>query len=294
MLPKLVVDNLQKKQMLNWMSDKAFLKLRYRTIFHKKLELKNPKTFNEKLQWLKLYDRKPEYIELVDKYRVRQWVEEKIGAEYLIPLLGLWERAEDIDFDSLPEQFVLKCNHDSGCVLVCKDKNTFDKEGAVRRLNAQLEKNLYWWGREWPYKDVKPCIIAEKFMSDANGNLDDYKFMCFDGEVKCSFVCSERFTGKGLHVTFFDLDWNVMSFERSHPAVKEGLPKPTQYEKMLELAHALSENIPFVRVDFYEVDGRIYFGEMTLFPGCGFEAFQPEQWDETMGSWLKLPEKTLH
>lgn len=276
------------------MSDKAYLKLQYRAHIGHPLNLKDPKGFNEKLQWLKLYDRKPEYIQLVDKYRVRQWVAEKIGEEHMIPLLGVWERGEDIDFDALPERFVLKCNHDSGCVLVCKDKKTFDRENAVKRLNAQLKKNLFWWGREWPYKDVKPRIIAEAYMEDAQGRLDDYKFMCFDGEVKCSFVCSDRFTGKGLHVTFFDLDWNVMPFERSHPAVKEGFPKPAQYEKMVKLAQVLSKDIPFVRVDFYEVDGKIYFGEMTLYPGCGFEAFQPEQWDGMLGSWLSLPEKKTH
>lgn len=286
-----LVNKLNRSGKLKWMSDETFLKLKYRTAIGHKLDLNNPTTFNGKLQWLKLHDRRQEYITIVDKYRVREVIAQKIGEEYLIPLLGQWERAEDIDFDSLPDQFVLKCNHDSGCVIVCKDKAAFDRETAKARLNAQLKKNLFWWGREWPYKDVKPCIIAEKYMCDANGELNDYKLMCFDGEVKCSFVCSDRFTGKGLHVTFFDPDWNVMPFERSHPAVKEGLPKPSQYEKMVQLAQTLSKDIPFVRVDFYEVDGNIYFGELTLYPGCGFEAFQPECWDETLGSWIRLPQK---
>ncbi len=285
-------DKLVRNDRLHWMSDKRFLKLRYKRFIGKKLNLDSPISFNEKLQWLKLYDRRLEYITMVDKYLVREYISERIGEEYLIPLLGRWDCAEDIDFASLPDQFVLKCNHDSGCVIVCKDKSTLDIQEAREKLAKQLKTNIYWHGREWPYKDVKPCIIAEKYMCDTNGELNDYKLMCFDGEVKCSFVCSDRFTDKGLHVTFFDLDWNVMPFERSHPSVQEGLPKPTQYGKMVELAKFLSANIPFVRVDFYEVDGKIYFGELTLYPGCGFEAFQPEEWDETLGSWIKLPLKT--
>lgn len=288
----LVFDKLVREDKLHWMSDECFLKFRFKRFIGKKLDLKHPRTFNEKLQWLKLYDRRPAYILMVDKYRVRQYIEEQIGQEYLIPLLGRWDRAEDIDFDSLPDQFVLKCNHDSGCVIVCKDKSRLDIPAARERLAKQLKTNIYWHGREWPYKDVKPCILAEKYMCDANGELNDYKLMCFDGEVKCSFVCSERFTDKGLHVTFFDPDWNVMPFERNHPSVQQGLPKPSQYEKMVELAQILSKEIPFVRVDFYEVDGKVYFGELTLYPGCGFEAFQPEEWDEKMGGWIKLPEKT--
>lgn len=287
-----LVNKLNRAGKLRWMSDEQFLKLKYRTAIGHRLDLNNPTTFNGKLQWLKLYDRRPEYSTLVDKYRVRDVIADKIGQEYLIPLLGQWDCAEDIDFVSLPEQFVLKCNHDSGCVIICKDKATFDQERARSRLAARLKKNLYWHGREWAYKDVKPCIIAEKYMCDENGELNDYKFMCFNGDVKCSFVCSDRFTEKSLHVTFFDPDWKVMPFERSHPSVKEGLPKPSQYEKMMELAKQLSQGIPFVRVDFYEVDGNIFFGELTLYPGCGFEAFSPESWDETLGSWLQLPEKT--
>ncbi len=289
LIPQLCINNLVCRKMLNWMPDAAYLKLRYQTIFHKKLDLSNPKTFNEKLQWIKLYDRKPEYTTIVDKYAVRSYIAETIGEQYLVPLLGRWERAEDIDFDTLPNQFVLKCNHDSGCVLICKDKATFDKQAACARLAAQLKKNLFWWGREWPYKDVKPCIVAEQYLEDPSGELKDYKFMCFNGEVKCSFVCSDRFTEEGLHVTFFDRDWNVMPFERHYPSVKEGLPKPEKYEEMVALAEKLAKNIPFVRVDFYEVDGKIYFGELTLFPGCGFEEFTPEQWDETLGSWIQLP-----
>lgn len=287
-----IINSLTQKGKLNKLSDERFLKLRFKCTIGKELDLENPTSFNEKLQWIKLYDRRPLYNTLVDKYAVRQWITEKIGQEYLVPLLGRWDRVEDIDFDSLPNQFVLKCNHHSGGVVVCKDKASFNREQAKASLAAQLKKNLYWHGREWPYKDVKPCIIAEQYLEDASGDLLDYKFMCFNGQPKCSFICSDRFTGKGLHVTFFDLDWNVMPFERHYPSVKEGLPKPQQYEKMLELATILSKDIPFVRVDFYEVNGKIYFGEMTLFPGCGFEEFTPYSWDEKLGSWIQLPEKT--
>lgn len=271
--------------------DKLYLKMCYKAYIGKKLNLKNPISFNEKLQWIKLYDRRPEYIEYVDKFDVKKYISEKLGDEYIIPTLGVWENVEDIDFDSLPEQFVLKGTHDSGSVVICKDKSSFNVEKAKEKLRKSLRANMYWHGREWPYKELKPRIICEKYIEDSSGELRDYKLMCFNGEVKCSFVCSERFSGKGLHVTFFDRDWNLMKFERSFPHVKEGLPKPNNYGKMVELAEKLSKDIPFVRVDFYEVEGNIYFGELTFFPGCGFEAFQPEEWDYKLGEWITLPEK---
>ena len=272
----------------NVIPDKKFLEMSYRSHFHKKLNLKDPKTFNEKLQWLKLYNRKPEYVTMVDKYDVRKYISDHVGEEYLIPCLGVWNTVEEIDYDSLPEKFVLKCTHDSGSVMIC-DKKTLDKDKVKERLGKKLKANMFWWGREWPYKDLKPRIIAEHFMQDESGELRDYKFMCFNGEVKCTFICSDRFSGNGLHVTFFDRDWNVMPFERSIPSVKEGLPKPLNYNKMIELAEKLSKDIPFVRVDFYEVNGQIYFGELTFFPGNGMEAFQPEEWDYKLGEWIKLP-----
>lgn len=275
---------------LRRLPDKTYVKWNYWANLKKRLNLKNPKTFNEKLQWLKLYDRKPIYTTMVDKYEVKKYVANLIGEEYIIPTLGVWDSPEEIDFDSLPDRFVLKVTHDSGGLVICKDKGKLDIEAAKAKLTRSLKRDYYLQSREWPYKNVKRCIIAEAYMSDNKGNLDDYKLMCFDGQVKCSFVCSERFSGKGLHVTFFDREWKVMPFERSYPSVKEGFPKPVQYEKMVELAQKLSKNIPFVRVDFYEVDGKIYFGELTFYPGSGFEAFQPESWDETLGSWIQLPQ----
>lgn len=278
----------------NHIPDDIYLKKIYKAKMGKELNLESPKTYNEKLQWLKLYDRNSAYTMMVDKYEVRKYIAEKLGEEYVIPLLGVWDSPDEIDFDSLPNQFVLKCNHNSGLgMCICRDKSKLDIKKAKRSLWRGLKQDYYLTGREWPYKDVKRRIIAEAYISDANGELNDYKLMCFNGKVKCSFVCSDRYTGKGLHVTFFDRDWNMMPFERSYPSEREGIPKPTRYEKMVELAQVLARDFPFVRVDFYEVDGQIYFGEMTFYPGGGLEAFQPESWDEELGSWIALPEKTL-
>ncbi len=271
--------------------DKLYLKILYRLRIGHKLDLKDPKTYNAKLQWLKLYNRRPEYSRLVDKAEVKGIVAEKLGQEYVIPTLGVWDRVENIDVDSLPRQFVLKCTHDSGSVLVCRDKDAFDFDVAREKLRQNLKKNMFWWGREWPYKAVAPRIIAEAYLEAEEQELRDYKLMCFNGQVRCSFICSDRFSKKGLHVTFFDRQWQVMPFCRHYPNVPEGFPKPQGYEKMVELAELLSRDMPSVRVDFYEVGGRIYFGEVTFFPGCGFEEFTPESWDETLGSWITLPEK---
>lgn len=275
----------------NW-SDEKFLKRCYKARMKKELNLENPQTFNEKLQWLKLYDRKPIYTTMVDKCAVKGYVAERIGEEYIIPTLGVWDSFDEIDFDALPNRFVLKCAHDSGGLVICKDKASLDLDAARKKLEKSLKREWFYCGREWPYKNVKPRIIAEQYMSDDNGELCDYKLMCFNGKVKCSFVCSERYSAKGLHVTFFDREWNAMPFERKYPACREGLPKPLNYDKMLELAEQLSSGIPFVRVDFYEVFGKIYFGELTFYPGGGWEKFTPEEWDYELGSWIQLQEKS--
>lgn len=280
--------------LLDGLSDENFLKLSYRAYFGYKLNLSNPETFNEKLQWLKLYDRNPKYNKLVDKQLVKEYIAKEIGKDYVIPTLGVWGAVEKIEFEKLPKQFVLKCTHDSGSTVICTDKDNFDFEKAKKILSSKMKKNLFWWGREWPYKDLTPQIIAEKYMIDCDKDgkycdLNDYKFMCFNGKVMCSFVCSDRFSEKGLHVTFFDRNWNVLPFERQYPTVKERIPKPINYDKMVELAEKLSEGIPFVRVDFYESEKKIYFGEMTFFPGCGWERFTPKEWDYVLGSWIKLP-----
>lgn len=259
----------------------------------KKLKLKNPKTYSEKLQWLKLYDRNPEYIKLVDKYEVKPYVADKIGEEYIIPTLGIWDHVEDIDFDSLPEQFVLKCTHDSGGLVICKDKAGLNIEEAKKKLSAALKNNFYYQGREWPYKNVKPRILAEAYMEDSvTEELRDYKFFCFDGVAKAMFVASERQKeGEEVKFDFYDRDFNHLDFRQGHPNAKEPIEKPATFEKMRQLAEELSKGLLQVRVDFYEVDGKIYFGELTFFHHNGFMPFDPEEWDYTFGSWIKLPEK---
>lgn len=270
-------------------SDEKYLRCAFKAYLGYKLNLKNPKSFNEKLQWLKLHDRNPEYTTMVDKVKVKKYVAEKIGSEYVIPTLGVWESVHEIDFSILPNQFVLKCNHNSGLgIYICKEKDSLKINEVKKELQKGLRQDYYRCSREWPYKQVERRILAEEYLSDDGNELMDYKFMCFGGEVKCCFVCSDRHSEKGLHVTFFDREWNVMPFERHYPSVKEGMKKPKNYEKMVELAEILSQNIPFVRVDFYDINGKIYFGELTLYPGGGLEEFTPEEWDYKLGSWIEL------
>lgn len=275
------------------MNDVEYLKRKFRIKMGRELNLESPQSFNEKLQWLKLYDRNPIYTTLVDKYSVKEYVSSIIGDEYIIPTLGVWDRFEDIDFDELPKQFVLKCTHDSGGLVICKDKELFDYKAARKKIKRSLKRNFYYVGREWPYKNVKPRIIAEKYMSGSseNGDLNDYKLMCFNGKVRCSFVCSERYSNQGMRVTFFDNNWNVLPFERHYPKSNEPIPKPENFELMMEMAEKLSENIPFVRTDFYEIDGKVYFGELTFYPGDGFEEFNPESFDFEIGKMIELPKK---
>lgn len=281
------------KRIFYLLPSKNFLKIKFRLKLDYKLCLKNPETFNEKLQWLKLYDKNPRYTNLVDKYQVRGIVEEMIGQEYLIPLLGVWKDFNEINFSQLPDKFVLKCTHDSGSVFICKDKYTLNYKDIKSRINKALRKNYYYLSREWPYKHIKPRIICEKYLMDElNDDLKDYKFMCFNGKVKCCFVCSNRSSSKGLKIDIYDIDWNKMNFERvGHLNSQEVIERPTNYKKMIELSEKLSQNIPFIRVDFYEVNGKVYFGELTFFPGAGFEKFAPESYDYLLGSWIKLPQK---
>lgn len=283
---------LARRHVFDYMSDEAYLKLTYRIVMGKKLDLKAPKTFNEKLQWLKLNDRKDIYTKMVDKYEVKAYVADIIGDEYIIPTLGVYDKFEDIDFSSLPDKFVIKCTHDSGGVVICKDKSSLNIDVARDKINKCLKRNFYYIGREWPYKNVKPRIIIEELIEDnKNEDLNDYKFMCFDGQVKCSFVCTDRRDPDGLKVTFFDKDWKKMPFERHYPSSVKLIEKPKNYDKMIELSEKLAKSLNFVRIDFYEVNGKMYFGEITFFPGCGLEEFTPEEWDYKLGSWIELPER---
>lgn len=272
-------------------NDKLFIKCEYKENFNKKLDLNNPKTFNEKLQWLKLYDRKDIYTTMVDKYEVKKYVANIIGDEYIIPTIGIYNNFDEINFEELPNQFVIKCTHDSGGIVICKDKSKLNIDEARKKINRCLNKNYYYIHREWPYKNVKPRIIIENLLEDENNeDLIDYKFMCFKGKVKCSFVCLNRRSKEGLKIDFYDLEWNKMPFERHYHNSNIILEKPKNYNKMIELAEKLSKNIPFVRVDFYDVKGKIYFGELTFYPGSGFEEFTPEEWDKKLGDMLIIPE----
>ncbi|WP_238455522.1 ATP-grasp fold amidoligase family protein [Desulfolucanica intricata] len=294
-VPKLFVVYLSKLGLLNWLPDVAYLKLHYRVMLKRKLDLNNPKTFNEKLQWLKLFDRNPEYTNLVDKYAVRDYVKNLIGEEYLIPLIGIYNNFDEINFNKLPNQFVLKCTHDSGGVILCNDKSKLDIDNAKMKINDCLKRNFFYYSREWPYKNVKPRIICEKYLVDESGiGLIDYKFMCFNGKAKCIFVCLNRFSPGGLNIDIYDTKWNKMPFgRRHHPNSGSVIPKPRNFDKMVEFAEKLSKDIPFIRVDFYESNGRLYFGELTFFPGAGLEEFTPDSYDLLLGSWLVLPKRLI-
>lgn len=275
-----------------FVGDELYTRVRYRLRFGKKLNLQNPQTFNEKLQWLKLYDRRPEYTTMVDKDAVKAFVSDRIGKKYVIPTLGVWERFDDIDFDSLPEQFVLKTTMGGGSsgVVICKNKAAFDKVTAKKKLEKSLNNLLYRQTREWPYKNVPPRILAEKYIVSNNGDLPDYKFFCFDGEVKALFIATERGTGN-VKFDYYDADFNHLDLIQTHPMSGKIIPRPQCFDEMKQVASILSKGIPQVRVDLYEVEGQVLFGEMTFFHHAGIVPFHPESWDYTFGSWIKLPEK---
>lgn len=270
-----------------FLSDKVYLSIKYKHVFGKKMDWDNPQSFNEKLQWLKVYNRDPQYAKLVDKYEVKKYITEVLDRKYVIPTLGVWNTFEEIDFDALPNQFVLKCTHDSGGLVVCKDKANLDIDAAKKKINQSLQNNYYYSGREWPYKNVKPRIIAEQYMAD---DLRDYKLFCFNGVPRMTLVCSERFTKDGLKEDFYDEAWNHLDVQGpEHGNAILPIERPKQYELMKELAAKLSEKMPFARIDFYEINEKVYFGEITFYPASGFEGFKPEEWDMKLGEWIKLP-----
>ena len=276
------------KSCFKWIPDKKFLEFKYMLRIEKELNLDNPKTFNEKLQWLKLYDRNPEYTKMVDKYEVKKYISETIGEEYIIPTIGVWDNFEDINFENLPNQFVLKCTHDSGGIVICKDKKSLDIEQARKKLNKSLKRNYYYVHREWPYKKIKPRIIAEKYMVDESGEeLKDYKFFCFNGEPKMLFVAVDR--PHDTKFNFYDLEFNKLPFMQHYKNFDRKIEKPKSFDKMIELAKILSNGIPHVRVDFYDINGKTYFGELTFYHFTGFEKFEPEEWDLKIGNMLQLP-----
>lgn len=281
---------LSSRGLLNRMDDETYLKLLFRYSMGTPLDLEHPKTYNEKLQWLKLHDRRPLYTQLVDKLAVKDYVAEKIGPEYVIPVIaGPWDSVEEIDFDALPDQFVLKCTHDSGGVVICRSKSSFDIEAAKDKLAKFLHRNFYWANREWPYKDVKPRLFAEPYLEDESGELRDYKFFVFDAAVRALYIASDRSSKEETKFDFFDADFRHLPFTNGHPNAPVPPEKPRCFEEMKALAARLGAGFPQVRVDLYEVAGHVYFGEYTFFHWSGLCPFDPPSWDQTFGSWIHLP-----
>ena len=275
------------------MDDERFLKKKYYYRMGKELNLENPQTFNEKLQWLKIYDRRPLYTTMVDKYEAKQYVAGIIGQKYIVPTLGVWDKFDDIDFNKLPNQFVLKCTHDSGGLVICSDKSKLDIAQARKKIERSLSTDYYLTGREWPYKDVKRRIIAEQYLVDSETReLRDYKVFAFDGVARALFIASERQNlVEETKFDFYDENFVHLPITNGHPNSKVQLKKPVNFEEMKRLAGKLSEGFPELRVDFYEVDGKLYFGELTFFHYSGMVPFVPEEWDLKFGSWIKLPQK---
>ena len=292
--PSNVLLYLMNKNFFKWIPDEKYIKIKYKLEMNQKFNLKEPRTFNEKLQWLKLYDRKPEYTKMVDKYEAKKYVADIIGEEYIIPTLGVWDKFEDIEFDKLPKQFVLKPTHTSGNVFICKDKEKINYKQLRKMINKWLKRDYYLVHREWPYKNIKPKIIAEQYMVDDSGmKLKDYKFFCFNGITQTILVCSNR-NGSFKNTNFYDINWNLQPFTREkHKNSNEQIKKPKNLDEMITVAEKLSKDIPFVRVDLYEINGKVYFGELTFYPSSGFEGFEPEEWDKKLGDMLELPTKNI-
>lgn len=282
--------------LLNWMSDKEWIKIAFHLSLGYKLDLENPKTFNEKIQWLKLNDRNPIYTLMVDKYEVKKYIGDIIGSKYIIPTYGIWNSFDEICFDKLPKQFVLKCTHDSGGVVVVRDKDTFDKNAAKKKINRCLNRNYYYSGREWPYKNVKPRIIAEKNMEEliqgeekGSQQMIDYKIFTFNGIPKIMFIATDRENAEvETKFDFYDMEFNHLKIINGHPCAEVPPDRPKNFEEMKLLAKKISKGFPHMRVDFYEVNGNVYFGEITLAHWSGLVPFEPQEWDIKLGEWLEI------
>lgn len=283
---------LDERKLLFWVPDKVIIKLHYYLKMGKWVNFKKPITLNEKLQWLKLYDRKPQYSIMADKYRVREFIAESIGEEYLIPIIGSYENFDDIDFDCLPNQFVLKTNHDSGGIIICRDKNKFDIDSAKISINKWLRRNYYQSSREWQYKNIPPRIIIEKYMDDGNEKgLTDFKFFCFNGNPEFVYISMGLEDHSTAFMSFYDLEKNKLPFKRSDYNEIPYTPDfPKHYDKMIELSRELAIKTcsPFIRVDFYEIEGKVYFSELTFRPNAGMIPFEPIEYDRKLGNMLKL------
>lgn len=295
--PYRIFASLASKGKLIWMKDSLAIKLIYRGEMNRPLNLKNPETFNEKLQWLKLYDRNPIYTELVDKHAVRKYIKEWIGEEYLIPEINVWDRLEDVDFELLPNEFVMKCTHDSGSAFVCRDKRYIDKNAIINKLAVRMVRSQYWSGMEWPYKNVKPRIIAEQFMSDGSlMGLRDYKFYCFNGEAQFLYISEGLENHETAFISFFDLQGKMLPFHRSDYRVFRSEPKmPSKFSEMITIVDKCAKKIgaTFVRVDLYQINNKIYFSEFTFTPVGGYMKFVPEMYDKKIGDLLRLSNKEM-
>ena len=287
--PFKIANFLAAKHLLDWIPDEPYLKLRFRAVFGRKMDLDNPKTYNEKLQWIKLYDHNPDYMMMVDKVDVKSYVAGLVGEEYVIPTLGVWEHVEDIDFDSLPNRFVLKCTHDSGGLVICKNKSQLNVEEAKRKLQKSMNSNYFKWGREWPYKELKPRIIAEEFIGDERIPID-YKFYCFNGRIDSVMLCLDRDMGYPKFL-FYDTEWNRQNYMWKEHVIEKEPEAPKNFSKMLEIAQKLSEGMPCVRIDLYNIHGEIYFGEITIFNQDGFDTDITYDTDLHWGKLTKLPMK---
>ena len=288
--PGKVIFPLAERGFFNWLPDKPYLKMVYRGQLGEKLNLKNPQTFNEKMQWLKLYNRDPLYHTFVDKYEVKRYVANIIGEKYIIPTLGLWDDPEKISFDNLPDQFVLKCTHDSGSIVICRNKSAFDMAKVKKQFKVALKHSTYWSGREWPYKGLKPRIIAEPYLEDFEcEELRDYKFFCFDGTIKCFKIDFDRFVSH--HANYFSREGKLIEIGEQvcPPDHNKTIKFPANIGIMMKLAETLTKGYPFLRADFYDVNGNIFFGELTLFPASGLGKFTYKDNDMLLGSWITLP-----
>lgn len=271
--------------------DKPYVKWIFKGKLGYKINLDKPVTFNEKLNWLKLYNRQPLYTQLADKFAVKSYVKGIIGEQYVVKNLGVWESFDEIDFDSLPNSFVLKCTHDSSGAIICRDKTVFDKESAKKRIEKTLSMNYFYACREWPYKNIPPRIIADEFLDDYSGKeLNDYKFWCFDG-VPTYMYCTVKTNREGIYENFYDMNFNPVKIDHGWPRRSEEFDKPASFEEMKKLAQTLSKGIPFVRVDFFYVDGKVYFGEFTFFDWGGMQPFGSYEQDLELGKLIQLPKQ---
>lgn len=295
--PRLAWVFLANRGFYDYMDDKRYLKLRYKCIMGRDLDLNNPVSFNEKLQWLKVYDRKQVYETMVDKYSAKLFVSEKVGKEYLIPTYGVWDKFEDIKFEKLPNEFVIKCTHDSGGIVIVRDKSSVDFKAIKSKMNKLLKKNFYRYGREWPYKNIKPRIIVEKYMENSSHSKEDsfseglldYKFYCFNGIPRFLYVSYGLDNHDNASISFVSLDWSEMPFYRvDYKSFSKLPPKPSCFDEMLEICKKLAENTRFLRVDLYEVDNKVFFSEMTFYPCSGFMPFNDYKYDIEIGKYLDL------